>query len=146
MQLLILGPLENQIKSAINNGMGGGGGSLDFSSFGGFFSSLSGMFGGGAGAGGAFDASSMSMDMFDSSMYAGFASGGSFDVGGSGSTDSQMVAFKATPGEHVRISPDRKIRRRQSPVVMKRRQAIRELHGSPQVRQGRGPNGQAIRN
>lgn len=33
----------------------------------------------------------------------GFANGGSFDVGGAGGTDSQMVAFKATPGEHVQV-------------------------------------------
>lgn len=31
----------------------------------------------------------------------GFASGGSFKVAGSGGTDSQLVAFKATPGEEV---------------------------------------------
>ncbi len=41
--------------------------------------------------------------VFDST---GFASGGSFDVGGSGGTDSQLVAFRATPGEHVKIGPD----------------------------------------
>lgn len=34
----------------------------------------------------------------------GFASGGSFQVGGSGGTDSRMVAFRATPGEFVDIS------------------------------------------
>ncbi len=34
----------------------------------------------------------------------GFATGGSFMVGGNGGTDSQLVAFKATPGEHVQIS------------------------------------------
>lgn len=31
------------------------------------------------------------------------AQGGSFDVGGVGGTDSQIVGFKATPGEHVSI-------------------------------------------
>lgn len=35
----------------------------------------------------------------------GFASGGSFTVGGDGGTDSQLVAFKATPGERVSIAP-----------------------------------------
>lgn len=35
----------------------------------------------------------------------GFATGGSFTVGGSGGTDSQLVAFKASPGEQVTISP-----------------------------------------
>jgi ribosomal protein L12E/L44/L45/RPP1/RPP2 len=33
----------------------------------------------------------------------GFATGGSFMVGGSGGTDSQLVAFRATPGERVSI-------------------------------------------
>lgn len=34
----------------------------------------------------------------------GFATGGSFRVGGSGGTDSRMVAFRATPGEYIDIS------------------------------------------
>ena len=34
----------------------------------------------------------------------GFASGGSFDVGGQGGTDSQVVAFKASPNERVTVS------------------------------------------
>jgi hypothetical protein len=33
----------------------------------------------------------------------GFANGGAFTVGGGGGTDSQLVAFKATPGEEVSI-------------------------------------------
>lgn len=33
----------------------------------------------------------------------GFASGGSFRVGGNGGTDSQLVAFRATPGEMVDV-------------------------------------------
>lgn len=33
----------------------------------------------------------------------GFASGGAFTVGGAGGTDSQLVAFKATPGEEVTV-------------------------------------------
>lgn len=36
---------------------------------------------------------------------ASFATGGSFVVGGSGGIDSQVVAFNATPGEHVNITP-----------------------------------------
>jgi hypothetical protein len=40
---------------------------------------------------------------FISGLIPGFASGGSFKVGGSGGTDSQLVAFKATPGEMVDI-------------------------------------------
>ncbi|MFC5390008.1 phage tail length tape measure family protein [Brevundimonas bullata] len=34
----------------------------------------------------------------------GFARGGSFEVGGSGTVDSKLVAFRATPGERVDIS------------------------------------------
>lgn len=34
----------------------------------------------------------------------GFAQGGSFTVGGAGGTDSQLVAFRATPGEMVDVS------------------------------------------
>lgn len=34
----------------------------------------------------------------------GFATGGSFKVGGSGGTDSQLVSFRASPGEMVEIS------------------------------------------
>jgi hypothetical protein len=40
---------------------------------------------------------------FISGLIPGFATGGSFKVGGSGGTDSQLVAFKATPGEMVDI-------------------------------------------
>ena len=47
------------------------------------------------GLGGAFGS------MFD---IGGFATGGSFTVGGSGGTDSQLVAFRASPGEQVDIS------------------------------------------
>lgn len=35
----------------------------------------------------------------------GFATGGSFTVGGMGGIDSQLVAFRATPGERVSITP-----------------------------------------
>lgn len=35
----------------------------------------------------------------------GFATGGNFSVGGTGGTDSQLVAFRATPGERVSVTP-----------------------------------------
>jgi len=38
------------------------------------------------------------------SSLSGFADGGSFKVGGQGGTDSQTVAFRATPGERVDVS------------------------------------------
>jgi tape measure domain-containing protein len=41
----------------------------------------------------------------------GFATGGEFRVGGSGGTDSQMVAFRATPGERVAVSTPQQVRK-----------------------------------
>lgn len=41
--------------------------------------------------------------MISESDLMGFAGGGSFKVGGSGGTDSQLVAFRATPGERVSV-------------------------------------------
>jgi hypothetical protein len=41
---------------------------------------------------------------FGSSLFAN-ANGGLYKVGGSGGTDSQIVAFKATPGEEVEVRP-----------------------------------------
>lgn len=42
----------------------------------------------------------------------GFASGGDFDVDGSGGTDSQRVSFLASPGEHVSIMSEAAMRGR----------------------------------
>lgn len=39
-----------------------------------------------------------------------FATGGQFKVGGTGGTDSQMVAFRATPGEQVAVSTPQQVR------------------------------------
>ena len=45
------------------------------------------------------------VSQIQSVQYAGeFENGGQFQVGGSGGTDSQMVSFRATPGEQVRVS------------------------------------------
>ena len=78
-RMLIIQPLINALSSSLGglfNGAGGGGG------------------GGGL------------MDLFSGGgALAGFATGGSFKVGGSGGIDSQLVAFKATPGEEVKIGP-----------------------------------------
>jgi hypothetical protein len=41
----------------------------------------------------------------------GFAAGGSFQVGGSGGTDSQLVAFKASPNERVTVETPEQQRR-----------------------------------
>lgn len=40
----------------------------------------------------------------------GFAHGGQFKVGGSGGTDSSLVAFRATPGETVQVIPHNRLR------------------------------------
>ena len=39
----------------------------------------------------------------DAGSLLGFANGGDFTVGGAGGTDSQLVAFRATPGENVSV-------------------------------------------
>lgn len=86
IQLYILKPLLNSIAKQMEGILGGGGGSF-----------LSGLFGGGsgatAGAGGGGEGS-----LF------GAANGASWQVGGSGGTDSQLVAFRASPNERVNVS------------------------------------------
>jgi hypothetical protein len=72
-----------------NQGSGSAVGSI-FAGFGSLFSG----FGGGAG----------STPSVPSSSWMGYANGGAFKVGGGGGTDSQLVQFKATPGEHVAIT------------------------------------------
>lgn len=47
----------------------------------------------------------------------GFMTGGSFKVGGSGGADSQMVAFRATPGEQVTVSTPTQVRKGTDNVV-----------------------------
>jgi tape measure domain-containing protein len=56
------------------------------------------------------------------SANAAFATGGQFKVGGTGGTDSQLVAFRATPGEHVAVSTPQQLR-----------------HGDPNGRNGQAP-------
>jgi hypothetical protein len=80
------------LQDAFSN-QGGG------SALGGIFSGLKSFFGGGSSG----DSTSV---WFNGDMNAGlpaYANGGSFGVGGSGGTDSQLVAFRATPGEQVSI-------------------------------------------
>ena len=62
--------------------------------------------GSGSGAGGGGSIGNILGAIFGgggSSSIPGFATGGSFTVGGSGGTDSQLVQFRATPGEMVDI-------------------------------------------
>ena len=82
IQQTVLAPLSSALSGF--GGFGGGGGGLvgpPAPGGGGLFGGIGDFFGG----------------LF------GFASGGSFKVGGAGGTDSQLVAFKATPNERVTI-------------------------------------------
>ena len=89
IQEMISGPLKGLFGDLMKGGWSGGG-------LGGLLSIFSG--GGGMTDGGGFDM----LSMFD-----GFATGGSFRVGGQGGTDSQLVAFRASPDETVSINrPD----------------------------------------
>ena len=63
------------------------------------------------------------------------AAGGNFLVGGTGTTDSQLVAFRATPGERVTVTPRGETARATAPnvnvpvkvvIVSDQREAIRE--------------------
>ncbi len=81
----IKGVFQDLLNDMLRNALAGLGRSL-FSgggSGGGILGSLAGLFGG---------------------RLPGFARGGSFNVGGSGTTDSKIIAFRATPGERVDIS------------------------------------------
>ena len=48
-----------------------------------------------------------------SQQTAGFFTGGSFTVGGAGGPDSQMVAFRATPGARVNVATPTQVRKGQ---------------------------------
>lgn len=81
--------------SGLTSGLGGIFGSLT-SGLGGILSSVLGGLGG-AGGGIASTLIGIGASLF------GFAKGGSFDVGGTGGIDSQIVAFKASPNERVSV-------------------------------------------
>ena len=72
----------------------------------GLFSAFTGGLGGAAGIGG------MLGGLF------GFANGGSFQVGGSGGIDSQVVAFKASPNETVSVTKPGQERAGAQPIVI----------------------------
>lgn len=78
------------IEDAFKN-QGGG------SALGGIFAGIASLFGGGGSTDVTFN------DGAGTASLLGYAGGGSFQVGGSGGTDSQLVKFKATPGERVTI-------------------------------------------
>jgi hypothetical protein len=59
--------------------------------------------GGGGGAMGWLNAAGSVLKTFSGGKIPGFKTGGSFKVGGSGGADSQLMQFRATPGEMVDI-------------------------------------------
>lgn len=65
-----------------------------------FQSGMQALFGGGGGGGGGFGG--IVTDLIGGLI--GFANGGSFQVGGAGGIDSQLVAFRASPNERVSIT------------------------------------------
>lgn len=90
-----LGGLLKQGVGAVSGGIG--------SLFGGLFGGGGGATAGLAGAGAAGGGGIGSLLGGLGSLF-GFATGGAFDVPGSGGTDSKVVAFKATPGENVAVT------------------------------------------
>jgi hypothetical protein len=105
LKLVIINPLMNSIGSALSPGYKAAP-TLDLSGLGsGIWSWLGFGAGSSAAASSAASGSSAALsDLFSETML-GFARGGSFDVGGAGGADSRLVAFKASPGEHVQVGP-----------------------------------------
>lgn len=123
VQLYILKPLMNSIASQFNQILGGGGNWL-----GSLFGSSSSIFTSSAGG----------TDWIDG--YLGFANGGSFQVGGAGGTDSQLVAFRASPGELVDVrTPGQAARGGGGNVIV---QVNNKTDGRASAREEQGPDGE----
>ena len=103
----VIAALIQASMQAISGAAGGGGGGVNWAKIGlGAVKAIAGI--GGFGGGGAADAAAagggLSFGSVDQAFSpVKFASGGSFEVGGSGGTDSQRIAFDATPGELVEV-------------------------------------------
>jgi hypothetical protein len=80
----------------------------------------------------------------------GYSTGGSFQVGGSGGVDSQLVQFRATPGEQVRVDRTADQGRREPVVVVVTKGEMFDAHveraARPMVEEGvqRGAVGGAM--
>jgi hypothetical protein len=85
----LLKPLENSFSKSFGSLLTGSGYNPEMGLFGALFGSTT------TGPGGW--STTVTPSLF------GFASGGSFEVGGSGGPDSQLVAFRASPNERVTI-------------------------------------------
>lgn len=92
----ITGPLAQLLGLNAGSITGAAGGVGGLTSGGGLLGSLFGSSGGGSWL--------SSIGSALGSLLPGFQHGGNFTVGGSGGIDSQLVAFRATPGEQVEIS------------------------------------------
>jgi len=88
-------------------------------------------------AGGTSTANDLFSGLFGTAGLFGFATGGSFDVGGGGGVDSQLVQFKATPGEHVSVGQDRGPSSGAAPMNV----YISNNHPNAEVSAGPHPNG-----
>lgn len=94
-QLQVVEPLKNSLFGGLSGGGLGGG-------LGGILGGIGGFFGGGGVTASSFQASQVAN--IGSGLFGpGFATGGSFTVGGIGGPDSQFVPLRLTPGEHVNI-------------------------------------------
>lgn len=69
-----------------------------------------------------------------------FATGGTFNVGGSGGTDSQVVAFRATPGEQVAVSTPQQVRHGPNSGQQGGAQVAPQVTVSPQIINVRDPS------
>lgn len=100
--------MANSVAASISNmfsqasGSSGGGGMPSLSDTGDVWGGSSG--GSNYSGGGSEPYFDYQSGSYDDSFVGAFASGGSFVVGGSGGTDSETVAFKATPGETVTVT------------------------------------------
>ena len=82
----------------------------------------------GGGIGGGGSASSTIAPLANLFGLPGFATGGAFTVGGSGGTDSQVIAMRTTPGERVTVqTPDQQLAASQIPAAMDSRGGQRVL-------------------
>jgi lambda family phage tail tape measure protein len=88
--------VQQAIMKPLADWMGGGPTASGGGGAGGILGSILGSFGTGGSTGGAGILST-------AASFLGFADGGSFMVGGGGGTDSQLVAFRASPNERVTV-------------------------------------------
>lgn len=100
----IAGLLSGSAQAAPSSGGGGGGGFL--AGLGGIASSLFGEKGAGSGTpqGGTAGNTGTLGGLAALGAKLAFRNGGNFNVGGSGGPDSQLVAFRASPGENVQVN------------------------------------------